>query len=429
MARLLIRGGRVIDPSQDWDRVSDVLLEDGLVAALGENLKPAGAEVIDAQGAIVAPGFLDIHVHLREPGFERAETIESGGWCAAESGFTTVCCMPNTKPVNDSAEVTRYVVETAKTKSPVNVFPIGAISKSSLGEELADLAGMRAAGAVAFSDDGRPVMNSGLMRQAMETAAALGVPIVDHCEDLNLTVAATMHEGLASSRLKQTGMPAAAEDIMVSRDLILAELTGARYHVAHISTRQSIEMVRHAKQLGLPVTCEITPHHFTIADTDFPGLDSHYKMKPPLRACVDIDAAIHGIATGVVDSIATDHAPHPPEEKSLAFERCPFGILGLETAIGLTLERLVHPGLITVRHMVELFTTGAEKTMRLGRGTLRKGAPGDVTIFDLQHEWTYDVSKTKSRSRNTPFDGRVFRGGPLATIVNGQTVWRNASFS
>lgn len=429
MGRLLIRGGRVIDPSQGIDRVGDVAIEDGRIAALGQGLASPGGEVLDAHGAIVAPGFLDIHVHLREPGFERAETIESGGWCAAESGFTTVCCMPNTKPVHDTAEITRYIVETAKTKSPVNVFPIGAISQGSLGEEVADLPGMRAAGAVAFSDDGRPVMNSAVMRRAMEIAAELDVPIVDHCEDLNLTAGATMHEGAMSQRLKQIGMPSAAEDILVARDLILAELTGARYHVAHISTRQSIELVRHAKQLGLPVTCEITPHHFTVADTDFPALDSAYKMKPPLRACVDIDAAVHGITTGVIDSIATDHAPHPPEEKALAFERCPFGILGLETAIGLTLERLVHPGLITLRHMVELFTTGAERTMRLGRGTLRPGSPGDVTIFDLEREWAYDVSKTKSRSRNTPFDGRVFRGGPLATIVNGRVVWRHASLS
>ena len=429
MARLLIRGGHVIDPAQNLDSVADVLMEDGCITAVGAGLSRSGAEVVEAGGAIVAPGFLDIHVHFREPGFERAETIESGGWCAAESGFTTVCCMPNTKPVNDCADVTRYIVETARARSPVNVFPIGAISKSSLGEELADIAGMKAAGAVAISDDGRPVMNSGVMRRAMETARALDIPVVDHCEDLNLTIGATMHEGLASSQLAQIGMPAAAEDIMVARDLILAELTQVRYHVAHISTRYSIRMVEHAKRLGLPVTCEITPHHFTIDDTHLHELDANYKMKPPLRACVDIDAAIDGITSGVIDSIATDHAPHPPDEKALAFERCPFGILGLETAIGLTLERLVHPGLITLRHMVELFTTGAEKTMRLGRGTLKPGAPGDVTIFGLKHEWTYDVTKTKSKSRNTPFHGRVFRGGPLATVVNGRVIWRNAVFN
>jgi dihydroorotase len=331
--------------------------------------------------------------------------------------------------VNDSADVTRYIVETARAKSPVNVFPIGAISKSSLGEEVADLSGMRAAGAVAFSDDGRPVMNSGVMRRAMETAKALDVPIVDHCEDLNLTIGATMHEGLASSRLLQTGMPAAAEDIMVARDLILAELTGVRYHVAHISTRYSIAMVAHAKKLGLPVTCEITPHHFTLGDHDLHEPDSNYKMKPPLRASVDIQAAIDGIVSGVVDSIATDHAPHPPEEKCLAFERCPFGILGLETAIGLTLERLVHPGLISLTHMVELFTTGAEKTMRLGRGTLRPGAPADITIFDTGRAWTYRNAESKSKSRNSPFDGWTFRGGPLATIVNGVAVWRHPSYA
>lgn len=429
MSRLVIRGGHVICPAQNINGVTDVRLDDGRIDAVGDHLDAAGAEVIEADGAYVAPGFLDIHVHLREPGFERAETIESGGWCAAESGFTSVCCMPNTKPVNDSAEVTRYIVETARAQSPVNVFPIGAISKSSLGEELADLAAMKAAGAVAFSDDGRPVMNSGIMRQAMEAARALDLPIVDHCEDLNLTAGATMHEGIASSKLAQLGMPAAAEDIMVARDLILAELTGVRYHVAHISTRYSIRMVEHAKRLGLPVTCEITPHHFTIGDQHLHELDSNFKMKPPLRASVDLAAALDGITSHIIDSIATDHAPHPPEEKSLAFERCPFGILGLETAIALTLDRLVHPGLISVRHMVELFTTGAEKTMRLGRGTLRAGSPGDVTIFGLKHEWTYDVTRTKSKSRNTPFHGRVFRGGPLASIVNGRVVWRNPVFA
>jgi len=428
MPRLLIRAGHVIDPANNIDRPADVLIEDGRIAAVGEHLSAPGAEMIDAHGAIVAPGFLDIHVHFREPGFERAETIESGGACAAESGFTTVCCMPNTKPVNDSAEVTRYIVETARAQSPVNVFPIGAISKSSLGEEVADLHGMRAAGAVAFSDDGRPVMNSGVMRKAMETARALDVPIVDHCEDLNLTVNATLHEGLASSRLAQIGMPSAAEDIMVARDLILAELTQVRYHVAHISTRYAIQMVRHAKSLGLPVTCEITPHHFAIIDEDLPGLDSNYKMKPPLRAGVDLGAALSGIVSGTIDSIATDHAPHPPEEKAMAFERCPFGILGLDTAIALSLRELVHPGRITLKHLVELFTTGPERTMRLGRGTLTPGAPADVTIFGTTHQWTYDVNQSKSKSRNTPLHGARFRGGPLATIVNGRAVWRHASF-
>ena len=401
---------------------------EGRVAAIGANLSASGAEVFDAAGAIVAPGFYDIHVHFREPGYEKSETIESGARCAAAGGFTTVCCMPNTNPINDSGDVTRYIVEQARRVSPIHVHPIGAISKGSAGEELAQIAAMKEMGAVAISDDGRPVMNSQVMRDAMELAAKLGIPVIDHCEDLNLTTAATLHEGEMSSKLGLKGMPAAAEDIMVARDLILAELTGVRYHVAHISTRYSIAMVAHARRLGLPVTCEITPHHFTIADLDLIPGDVNYKMKPPLRACCDIDASLEGIMSGVIDAIATDHAPHSEELKALGFERCPFGILGLETALGLSLERLVHPGRITLRHLVELFTTGPERVMRLGRATLAPGAPADVTIFDLDREWTYRNVESYSKSRNSPFDGRVFRGGPVATIVAGRVVWAHGEF-
>lgn len=428
MSRLLIRGGRILDPSQDLDTQADLLIEEGRVAAIGSGLSVIGAEVFDAAGAIVAPGFYDIHVHFREPGYEKSETIESGARCAAAGGFTTVCCMPNTSPVNDSPELTRYIVQQARKVSPIHVHPIGAISKGSAGEELAQIEAMRDAGAVAISDDGRPVMNSQVMRDAMELAAKLGIPVIDHCEDLNLTTAATLHEGEMSSKLHLKGMPAAAEDIMVARDLILAELTGVRYHVAHISTRYSIAMVAHARHLGLPVTCEITPHHFTIADLDLIPGDGNYKMKPPLRACCDIDASLEGIMSGVIDAIATDHAPHCEELKALGFERCPFGILGLETALGLSLERLVHPGRITLRHLVELFTTGPERVMRLGRATLAPGSPGDVTIFDLDREWTYRNVESYSKSRNSPFDGRAFRGGPVATIVAGRVVWARGEF-
>ncbi|MBY0374536.1 MAG: dihydroorotase [Bryobacteraceae bacterium] len=428
MSRLLIRGGRILDPSQDLDTQADLLIEEGRVAAIGSGLSAAGAEVFDAAGAIVAPGFYDIHVHFREPGYEKSETIESGARCAAAGGFTTVCCMPNTSPVNDSPELTRYIVQQARKVSLIRVHPIGAISKGSAGEELAQIEAMREAGAVAISDDGRPVMNSQVMRDAMEMAAKLGIPVIDHCEDLNLTTAATLHEGEMSSKLRLKGMPAAAEDIMVARDLILAELTGVRYHVAHISTRYSIAMVAHARHLGLPVTCEITPHHFTIADLDLIPGDGNYKMKPPLRACCDIDASLEGIMSGVIDAIATDHAPHSEELKTLGFERCPFGILGLETALGLSLERLVHPGRITLRHLVELFTTGPERVMRLGRGTLAPGSAGDVTIFDLNREWTYRNVESYSKSRNSPFDGRAFRGGPVATIVAGRVVWAHGEF-
>jgi dihydroorotase len=365
-----------------------------------------------------------MHVHLREPGFEHAETIESGSRAAAAGGFTSVCCMPNTKPVNDSAMVTSYIVEQARSKAVVNVFPIGAITKGSGGEELSAIGAMKAAGAVAISDDGLPVMNARVMRRAMEFAKSYGVPIIQHCEDLNLSAGGDMHEGAQSVRWGLRGIPAASEDVMVARDLLLAELTGARYHVAHLSTRNAVAMVEHARRVGLAVTCETTPHHFALCDAEMYAYDSNYKMKPPIRGECDRDAVTAGLARGVISAIATDHAPHPGSEKMQEFERCPFGIIGLETAIGLTMEHLVHPGRITLGRMIELFTTGPESVMGLGRGTLATGAPGDVTVFSPDAEWTYDVNQSASRSRNSPFHGKTFRGGPMATIVNGQIVWK-----
>jgi dihydroorotase len=375
---------------------------------------------------VVAPGYIDMHVHLREPGFEHAETIESGSRAAAAGGFTSICCMPNTKPVNDSATVTSYIVERARRLAVVNVFPIGAITKGSEGTELAAIGAMKAAGAVALSDDGRPVMNSRVMRRAMEFAHSYGLPVIDHCEDLNLSAGGDMHEGLPSVRWGLRGIPSASEDVMVARDLVLAELTGARYHVAHISTRNAVAMVEFARSRGLAVTCEATPHHFSLHDAQMPPYDSNYKMKPPLRSACDAGAVVEGIAAGTVSAIATDHAPHPGSEKMQEFERCPFGIIGLETALALALEVLVYPGKITLNRLVELFTTGPEAVMRLGRGTLAPGAPGDVTIFETDAKWTYDVNQSFSRSRNSPYHGRTFRGGPLATVVNGQFAWRRA---
>jgi dihydroorotase len=421
---IVIRNGRVIDPASHTDRVADVLIVDGRIAAVAPDLSAPHAEVYDATGMIVAPGFLDIHVHLREPGFEHAETIESGSRAAAAGGFTSICCMPNTKPVNDSAMVTRYIVEQARSKAAVNVFPIGAITKGSGGEELSAIGAMKAAGAVAISDDGLPVMNARVMRRAMEFARSYDLPIIQHCEDLNLSAGGDMHEGVPSVRWGLRGIPAASEDVMVARDLVLAQLTGARYHVAHISTSNAVAMVAFAKKQGLAVTCETTPHHFALTDTQMPPYDSNYKMKPPLRSCGHRDAIIEGLASGAIGAIATDHAPHPGSEKMQEFERCPFGIIGLETAIALSLEELVAPGKITLARMVELFTTGPEAVMRLGRGTLAFGAPGDVTVFSTTVGWTYDVNQTASRSRNSPFDGRTFRGGPMATIVNGEIKWR-----
>ncbi len=424
MARLLIKNGRVIDPASRHDGVADVWIEDGVIKGVGPNLSASGAEVIDATGLIVAPGFIDMHVHLREPGFEHAETIESGSRAAAAGGFTSVCPMPNTKPVNDSATVTSYIIEKARRLAVVNVFPIGAITKGSAGEELAAIGSMKQAGAVAISDDGRPVMNARVMRRAMEAARSLGIPVINHCEDLHLSAGGDMHEGAESVRLGLRGIPGCSEDVMVARDILLAEVTGARYHVAHISSRHSVEMVQFAKSRGLAVTSEATPHHLALADRNMKPYDSNYKMKPPLRGSCDVAAVLEGIVNGAIDAIATDHAPHPGSEKMQEFESCPFGILGLETAIGISLEQLVHPGKIGVVKMVELFTTGPARILGIDRGTLAVGKPADVTIFSADREWTYDVNKSLSKSRNSPFDGKKFKGGPVATVVAGEVVWR-----
>ncbi len=424
MASLLIKNGRVIDPASGQDGPADVLLENGQVTALARNLSSAGAEVFDATGLIVAPGFIDMHVHLREPGIEHSETIETGARAAAAGGFTSICCMPNTLPVNDNATVTSYIIERARQYAAVNVFPIGAITKNSAGEELAAYGSMKNAGIVAISDDGRPVMNARVMRRAMQMAKSFDLPVIDHCEDLNLSAGGEMHEGVQSTRLGLRGIPGSSEDVMVARDILLAETTGTRFHVAHISSRHSIHMVQFAKKRGLPVTCEATPHHFALTDADIASYDSSYKMKPPLRSACDVAAVFEGIVSGAVDAIATDHAPHPGSEKMQEFEKCPFGIIGLETALGLSLEKLVHSGKINLMRMVELFTTGPARILHLDRGTLAPGAPADVTIFDTERQWTYDVNRSHSKSKNTPFDGWKFRGGPVATVVAGKIVWR-----
>jgi dihydroorotase len=425
MASLLIKNGRVLDPASNHDAPADVLIEGGRIAAVARRLESEGAEVFDATGLVVAPGFIDMHVHLREPGIEHSETIETGARAAAAGGFTSICCMPNTLPVNDNATVTSYIIERARHHAVVNVFPIGAITKNSAGEELAAIGSMKHAGIVAISDDGRPVMNARVMRRAMQMARSFELPVIDHCEDLNLSAGGDMHEGVPSTRLGLRGIPSSSEDVMVARDILLAQSAGARFHVAHISSRHSVDMVRFAKKQGLPVTCEATPHHFALTDAAITAAyDSGYKMKPPLRSECDVTAVIEGIVSGAVDAIATDHAPHPGSEKMQEFEKCPFGIIGLETALGLSLERLYHSGKITLMRLVELFTTGPARILRLGRGTLATGAPGDVTIFDTELAWTYDVNRSYSKSKNSPFHGCHFRGGPVAAIVAGSVVWR-----
>ena len=397
-----------------------------MIREIGTDIQdPGNSQPFDASGKVVAPGFVDIHVHLREPGFEHAETIETGSRSAAAGGFTSICCMPNTQPVNDNATVTNYIRAQADRHAVVRVYPIGAITKGSAGEELSAIASMKKAGIVAISDDGRPVMNARVVRRAMEYCRSFDLPLIEHCEDLHLSAGGDMHEGLVSTRLGLRGIPRCSEDVMVARDLILAELAGCRYHVAHISSQHSVEMVRYAKKRGLRVTAEATPHHFVLADTDMQPYDSNYKMKPPLRENRDVRGVLEGLVDGTIDAIATDHAPHAGAEKMQEFERCPFGIIGLETALSLALEQMYHPGHIDLASLVALFTHKPAGVLSLPGGNLRVGSPADVTIFGTDHEWTYDVNRSPSKSRNSPFHGRQFRGGPLASIVAGNVVWQS----
>jgi dihydroorotase len=427
---LLIKNGRVLNPATKTDAAMDVLLEDDRIAEVAAPGKiSAGgardAEVLDAAGLIVAPGFIDMHAHLREPGQENSETIETGTRSAARGGFTAVCCMPNTKPVNDNASVTRFIVDRAKASGSVRVWPIGAASVGSKGEAIAEIAAMKQAGIVAVSDDGKPIATAKLARQVMDYCKSLDIPVIEHAEDVSLAAGAVMREGVTSTRLGLAGMPAAAESVCVSRDMQLAELTGARLHIAHLSARGSLEQMRWAKSRGLRVSCEVTPHHFTLIDEDV-QYDSRYKMNPPLAAREDREALLAGLADGTVDAIATDHAPHEPALKDVEFDRAPFGILGFETALALSLEQLVHSGRISLMRMVELFTTGPARVLGIER-TLAAGQPADVTIFSTDQRWTYDVKNSPSNSRNSPFDRREFKGAPMATVVAGRIVWTQAA--
>ncbi len=420
---LLVKNGRVLDPASKTDAAMDVLLDGETireVAPAGKTAALQKVEVLDATGLIVAPGFIDIHAHLREPGQESSETIESGTQAAARGGFTAVCCMPNTKPVNDNASVTRFIVDRAKAHGSVHVWPIGAASVGSKGEAIAEIAAMKEAGIVAVSDDGKPIATAKLARQVMEYCRSLNLPVIEHAEDVSLAAGAVMREGVTSTRLGLRGMPAAAESVCVARDVQLAELTEARLHVAHLSAKASLEQVRSAKSRGLQVTCEVTPHHFTLIDEDV-TYDSRFKMNPPLAAREDREALLAGIADGTVDAIATDHAPHEPALKDVEFDKAPFGILGFETALSLALEQLVHSGRISLMRMVELFTAGPARVLGMER-KIAAGQPADLTIFSLDHSWTHKVKESASKSRNSPFDGRTFKGAPMATIVAGRVV-------
>jgi len=424
--RLLIRGGRVIDPAQDLDDVRDVLVEDGLIREVAPRLPtPPGATVLEARGLIVAPGFIDMHVHLREPGEEDKETIETGTRAAAAGGFTAVACMANTNPVNDTAAVTQWILERARAVGAVRVYPVAAVTRGLQGQELTEMGELADAGAVAFSDDGRPIRSAQVLRCALEYSRITDRVVIDHCEDPDLTQGGAMNEGYYSSLLGLPGMPPEAEAIVVARDIFLAQLTGAPVHIAHVSTRAAVELIRWAKQKGLPVTAEATPHHFTLSDRAVyeRPYDTNLKMNPPLRTDDDVTAVVEGLADGTIDAIASDHAPHRLDDKRVEFDLAAFGVIGLETAVALALDRLVHTGRLSLRRMVELFTVGPARVLRLPTPTVAPGRPADLTLIDPDHTWTYRVEEGFSRSRNSPFDGWTFRGRAVRTIVGGRVVF------
>ncbi|HKN48457.1 MAG TPA: dihydroorotase [Candidatus Polarisedimenticolia bacterium] len=431
MTSLLLKGGRVVDPASGTDGRFDLLLVDGRVAerraaggAGGGRSAPPGTVVLDATGRIVCPGFVDMHVHLREPGQEHKETIETGTRAAAAGGFTSVACMPNTEPANDGLAVTEYVVTEARRRGVVNVFPIGSVSKGGKGEELAEIGDMVRSGIVAVSDDGRPVATSYLMRMALEYTKLFGIPVIDHCEDRSLSAGGVMNEGFVATVLGLEGIPASGEEIAVGRDLALAAMTGGRLHVAHLSTRGSLERVRRARQDGIPVTCEVTPHHLVLNETAV--MDSQYdpntKMNPPLRSEEDRQALVEGLRDGTIDAVATDHAPHHDDEKLQEFDDAPFGIVGLETAVALMMDRLVRPGIIDLARLVALMSVNPARILGIKKGSLAVGQDADATVIDPDLTRTVDVAAFLSKSRNSPFHGWTLTGWPVATIVGGRVV-------
>ncbi len=427
---ILIRGGHVIDPGR-MNGPADVLIENGKIAAVGKHLQApsrggaAQVTVIDATGKLVLPGFVDLHVHLREPGFEYKETIQTGTASAVAGGFTSVCCMPNTNPVNDNQSITEFILDQARAAGNAHVFPVGAITKGSEGKELAEIGDLRRAGCVAISDDGRPVMNSLVMRRAMEYALAFDLPVIDHCEDLHLSEGGCMNEGLVSTQLGLQGIPSAAEDLMVARNLSLAELTGARLHLAHVSTAGSVRMVREAKARGIRVTAEACPHHFSLTEEAVRGFNTLAKMNPPLRTWQDVQAIKEGLRDGTIEAIATDHAPHASQEKQQEFAQAPNGIVGLETALPLTLA-LVEEGTLSLEAAVAKLTSEPARAFSLNKGSLAPGADADVVVVDQQAGWEVDPSRFRSKGKNTPFAGWKVKGRVMTTIVAGAVVYESA---
>ena len=427
--KTLLRGGRVVDPAGGIDGVADVLVDGGRIARVGRDLPVDGARIVEVPaGLVVCPGFIDMHVHLREPGQEHKETVATGSAAAVAGGFTAVACMPNTAPINDNANVTTLILGKAAEANLARVYPIGAVSKGSMGELLADIAELRQAGCVAITDDGRPVASALLLRRALEYAGMFGMPVIEHCEEPTLSRDGVAHEGFTASALGLRGIPGAAEALGVERGVLLSELTGSAFHVAHMSARASLRAIRKGKEAGIRVTCEVTPHHFTLTDAALGEpipYDTNVKMNPPLREPADRDAMLAGIADGSIDAIATDHAPHHYDEKRVEFDRAPFGIVGLETAVPLALDRLVHSGLIRLPHLVELMSVNPARILRVPGGSLQAGAPADITVLAPDLVVRIDARAFRSRSANTPFDGWTLRGGVAATIVGGRAVFVN----
>ena len=428
MSRLLLKGGRVIDPAQGLDQALDVLIAEGTIEEVSPRVQPRGAPVLDVKGLVVCPGFIDLHAHLREPGREDKETIATGTRAAAAGGFTAVCAMPNTEPVNDTAGITRAIVEKARAEGAVRVYPIGAITRGQKGEELAEYGDLKEAGCVALSDDGRPVASARIMRRALEYAKAFDLALIDHCEEPTLAEKACMNEGPVSTHLGLRGQPAVGEAIVVERDVLLAELTGGRVHVAHLSAAASVDAVRRGKARGVRVTAEATPHHLLLSDEAVreTGYDTNTKMNPPLRSEADRLAVLAGLRDGTIDCIATDHAPHTVDDKRVEYDQAANGIVGLETAVALCLDRLVGHGLVELAHLVALLSTNPARVLGLPGGTLAPGSPADLTVLDLAKKRQVDAARFESRSRNTPFDGWILKGWPAITIVGGRVAWKEA---
>lgn len=424
---LLVKGGRILDPAEGLDFIGDILVENGVIKEIAPSIDAPGAEVLDAAGKLVCPGFIDIHVHLREPGFEYKETIATGTRAAAAGGFTTVCCMPNTSPVCDNRAVVEFIKVTAQKNSPVNVFPIGCITKGQKGQEITEMGELFEAGCVGLSDDGHPVMSAQVMRLAMEYARMFNLPIISHCEDLTMSEDGQMHEGFYSTYYGLKGIPAAAEEIMVARDIRLAEMTGCHLHIAHISTRGSLELVRQAKERGVKVTCEVTPHHLTLTDEVVGDYDADTKVNPPLRSQEHLEALVQGLNEGIIDCIASDHAPHEIEAKDCEYNLASFGISGLETAVAVVFDRLVHTGRVKVEKVVAAWTSGPAGVLNLDKGRLQKGKAADITIIDPDLEKQVEPAKFYSLGKNTPYKGQILRGWPVLTIAGGRVVARNGS--